>query len=122
MRNIAYVAASRGREDIEVFVESVADRSQIQNRSGDRKAAVEMAFEPDQNDRRAEVKQLFRHLQRVRAAKELAEHAQTVDLCRQAAERLSPPRTKNTPWTCKKTPSEASRRPPGAPQITPGVI
>jgi hypothetical protein len=29
-----------------VFVESIADRSQIQNRTGDRKAAVEMALEP----------------------------------------------------------------------------
>jgi hypothetical protein len=89
-QKIAYVAASRGREDIEVFVESVADLSQIQNRTGDRKAAVEMAFEPDQNDRRAELKRLFRHLQRVRAAKETVEHAQTVDLCRQAAETLEP--------------------------------
>jgi hypothetical protein len=35
-QKIAYVAASRGREDIEVFVESIADLSQIQNRSGGR--------------------------------------------------------------------------------------
>ena len=49
------MAASRGREDIEVFVDSVADLSQIQNRSGDRKAAVEMEFEPDRHDRRPEV-------------------------------------------------------------------
>jgi len=84
------VACSRGREDIEVFVESVADLSQIQNRTGERKAAVEMAIEPDQNDRRAEVKRLFRHLQRVCAAREPVEHAQTVALCRQAAETLQP--------------------------------
>jgi hypothetical protein len=89
-RKIAYVACSRGREDIEVFVESVADLSQIQNRSGDRKAAVGVAFEPDQNDRRAELKRLFRHLQRIRAAKEPVEHVRTVDLCRQAAETLTP--------------------------------
>jgi hypothetical protein len=37
---IAYVTCSRGREDIEAFVESVADLSQIQNRTGDRNAAV----------------------------------------------------------------------------------
>jgi hypothetical protein len=43
-QKIAYVAASRGREGIEAFVESVADLSQIQNRSGDGKAAVEMAL------------------------------------------------------------------------------
>ena len=87
----ADVAASRrGLEDIELFVESVADRSQVQNWSGDRKAAVEMAFEPDQNDRRAEVKRLFRHLQRIRVAKETVEQARTVDLCRQAAETLEP--------------------------------
>lgn len=87
---IAYVAASRGREDIEAFVESMADLSQVQNRTGDRKAAVEVAFEPAQNDWRAEVKRLFRHLQRVRAAKETVEHTRTVDLCRQAAETLGP--------------------------------
>ena len=87
---IAYMAASRGREDIEAFVESVANLSQVQNRSGGCKAAVGMAFEPDQNDRRAELKQPFRHLERIRAAKETVEHAQTVDLCRQAAEALEP--------------------------------
>ena len=41
---------------------------QIQNRIGDRKAAVEMAFE-DQLGERAEVKWLFRHLQRIRSVK-----------------------------------------------------
>jgi hypothetical protein len=87
-----------------------ADLSQIQNRSGDRKAAVGMAFGPDQNDRRAEVKRLFRHLQRVRAAKEPVEHAQTVDLCRQAAETLEPGQeTKSTPWTFNKAPSGTLR-------------
>jgi hypothetical protein len=35
-QKVAYVACSRGREDIEVFVESVADPSKIQNRSGGR--------------------------------------------------------------------------------------
>jgi hypothetical protein len=90
-QKIAYVACSRGREDIEVFVESVADLSQIQNRTGDRKAAVEMAFEPDQNDRRAEVKQLFRQLQRVRSrTAEPAEPKRVVELCRQASEALEP--------------------------------
>jgi tRNA U34 5-carboxymethylaminomethyl modifying GTPase MnmE/TrmE len=70
-------------------MESVADLSQIQNRSGDCKAAVEMAFE-DGLGGRAEMKRLFRHLQRLRAAKETVEHARTVDLCRQAAESLEP--------------------------------
>jgi len=87
-QKIAYVAASRGREDIEVFVESVADLSQIQNRTGDRKAVVEMAFEDGLGDR-AEAKRLFRHLQRLRAAKaERAEPERAMDLCRQAAEPL----------------------------------
>jgi hypothetical protein len=88
-QKIAYGAASRGREDIEVFVESIADLSQIQNRTGDRKAAVEMACENRLGDR-AEVKELFRHLQRLRAAKEPVEHVRTVDLCRQADEALKP--------------------------------
>jgi hypothetical protein len=92
-QKIAYVAASRGREGIEAFVESVADLSQIQNRNGDRKAAVEMAFE-DRLDDRDEMKWLFRHLQRIRAAKETGEHARTVDLCRQAAETLEPSKVK----------------------------
>jgi hypothetical protein len=67
----------------------MADLSQIQNRSGNRKAAVEMAF-GDQAGGRAEAKELFRHLRRIRAAKEPVEHARTVDLCRQAAETLTP--------------------------------
>ena len=67
-QKIAYVACSRGREDIEAFVELVADLSQIQNRAGDRKAAVEMGFGASQ-DNRAQVKELFRRLQRVRAVK-----------------------------------------------------
>ena len=88
-QKIAYVAASRGREDVEVFVESVADLSQIQNRSGDRKASVGMAFEPDQNDRRAELKQPLQQLQRIRSVK--AEPPERVaNLCRQAAEALEP--------------------------------
>ena len=72
------------------MITGFADLSQIQNQTGDRKAAVGMAFEPDQNDRRAELKQPFRHLERIGAAKETVEHAQTVDLCRQAAEALEP--------------------------------
>jgi hypothetical protein len=64
--------------------------SQIQNRSGDRKAAVEMAFE-DGLGGRADVKRLFRHLQRIRAAKaEPAELERVVSLCRQVAESLEP--------------------------------
>jgi hypothetical protein len=87
-RKIAYVAASRGREDIEVFVESIADLSQIQNRSGDRKAAVEMAFGNAQGER-AEMKELFRQLQRIRAMKaKPVEPERLVNLCRQAADAL----------------------------------
>ena len=83
------MACSRGRESIEAFVESVADPSQIQNRTGNRKAAVEMAFEPDQNDRRAELKQPLQPLQRIRSVKaEPPERA--ANLCRQAAEALEP--------------------------------
>jgi hypothetical protein len=72
-RKIAYVACSRRREGIEVFAKSIADLSQIQNRTGDRKAAVKMAFE-DGLDDRAELKRLFRHLQRVRAARRAEAH------------------------------------------------
>jgi hypothetical protein len=94
-QKIAYVAASRGREDIEVFVDSVADLSPIQNRSDDRKVSVEMAFEPDQNDRRAELKQLFQRLQRIRSVKaEPPERERVVHLCRQAAQTLEPGRTR----------------------------
>jgi hypothetical protein len=68
----------------------VANLSQIQNRSGDRKAAVEMAFEDGLGDR-AEAKRLFRHLQRLRAANaERAEPERVVTLCRQTAETLEP--------------------------------
>jgi hypothetical protein len=68
-----------------VFVEAVADPSQIQDRSGDRKAAVEMAFGASRGNR-AQVKELFRQLQRVRAVKaEPAEPERVVNLCRQAA-------------------------------------
>jgi hypothetical protein len=83
------VACSRGRKGIEAFVESVADLSQIQNRTGDRKASVGMAF-GDQADGRVEAKELFCHLRRIRAAKGPVEHARTVHLCRQAAEALEP--------------------------------
>jgi DNA-binding GntR family transcriptional regulator len=62
--------------------------SQIQNRSGDRKAAVEMAFGASQGNR-AQVKELFRQLQRVRAVKaEPAEPERVVTLCRQTADDL----------------------------------
>jgi hypothetical protein len=75
---------------VEVFVESVADLPQIQNRTGDRKAAVEMAFE-DGLGGRADVKRLFRHPQQIRAAKaEPAELERVVSLCRQVAESLEP--------------------------------
>jgi hypothetical protein len=87
-QKVAYVACSRGREGIEAFVESIADPSQIQNRTGDRKAAVEMALGNSQGDR-AEVKELFRQLQRIRAMKaEAAEPKRVADLCRQVAEGL----------------------------------
>jgi hypothetical protein len=48
-----------------------------------------MAFENRLGDR-AEAKELFCHLQRIRAAKEPIEHVRTVDLCRQADEALKP--------------------------------
>jgi hypothetical protein len=40
------MTSSRGREFCEVLVESISELSQIQNRCGDRKAAMEMAFDP----------------------------------------------------------------------------
>jgi hypothetical protein len=87
-QKIAYMAASRGREDIEVFVEFIADLSQIQNQTGNRKAAMGMALGASQGDR-AQVKELFRQLQRIRAVKaEPADAERVVNLCRQAAEAL----------------------------------
>ena len=80
-----------------------------------------MAFEPDQNDRRAEVKRLFRQLQRVRTAKEAVEHAQAVDLCRQAAKTFEPGKGQTMPPTFKNTPSETPSKPSVAPRRTPGV-
>ena len=41
-KKLAYVAATRGVEDIHIFTENKADLSGIERRSGDRKAAVEM--------------------------------------------------------------------------------
>jgi ATP-dependent exoDNAse (exonuclease V) alpha subunit len=87
-QKIAYVMASRGRIDLELFVENVADLSQIQARKGDRKAATEMAIEPDQNDRQAEV-ELFRQLQRLRSnGISATDRVQAVDRCRQANEAI----------------------------------
>ena len=69
----------------------MADLSQIQNRSGDRKAAVEMVFDASPGDR-AEVKELFRQLQRARS--KAAEPERLVELCRQAAQTLEPGRAR----------------------------
>jgi hypothetical protein len=44
-KDIPYVLNSRGREDCQIYVESIADLSQIQNRSGDRKFATKMSVE-----------------------------------------------------------------------------
>jgi conjugative relaxase-like TrwC/TraI family protein len=91
-QKIAYVMASRGRIDLQLFVENTADLSQIQSRKGDRKAAVEMELAPSLDDQRPEVK-LFRKLQQLRScSKEEPDHKQTVDLCRAAAEALEPKR------------------------------
>jgi hypothetical protein len=84
-QKIAYVACSRGREDIEVFVESVADLSQIQNRTGDRKAAVELEFEPGQHDRRTHVQELFRQLQRIKTNGAEVPRERVVEMCQKVA-------------------------------------
>jgi hypothetical protein len=46
-RKIAYTMLSRGRTSLKVFVESKADLSQIDSRSGDRRSAVEMDINID---------------------------------------------------------------------------
>jgi hypothetical protein len=52
-------------------------------------------FKPDQNDRRAELKQPLQPLQRIRATKaEPAERKRVVNLCRQAVQMLEPGRAK----------------------------
>jgi hypothetical protein len=43
-KEVPYVINGRGREFCEIYVESIADLSQIQNRSGDRKFASEMGL------------------------------------------------------------------------------
>ena len=67
-RKVATVACTRGREAIELLVESIADLSQIQNRSGDRKAAVEMQIEP--GALHPELRDLTARIEQTRAGQE----------------------------------------------------
>lgn len=84
----------------------MADPSQIQNRSGDRKAAVEMAFDASPGDR-AEVKRLFRQLQRIRAVKaEPTEPERVVKLCRQAAQMLEPGKARTQAARTREAPGD----------------
>jgi hypothetical protein len=65
-------------------------RKEIQNRAGDRKETVEIAFTASQSDR-VQVKELFRQLQRIRAVKAApAEPERVVNLCRQTTQALEP--------------------------------
>ena len=41
-KEVPYVINGRGREDCQIYVESIADLSQLQNRSGERRLATEM--------------------------------------------------------------------------------
>ena len=61
---LATVASTRGREDIEILVESVADLSQIEAKSSRRKAVCEMAIEPTAQP--AEIRELLAQIERVR--------------------------------------------------------
>jgi ATP-dependent exoDNAse (exonuclease V) alpha subunit len=70
-RKVATVACTRGREAIELLVESIADLSQIQNRSGDRKAAVEMQIEP--GALHPELRNLTARIEQTRAGQEAKE-------------------------------------------------
>jgi hypothetical protein len=58
---LATVASTRGREDIEILVESVADLSQIEAKSGQRKAVCEMAIEPTAQP--AEIRELLAQIE-----------------------------------------------------------
>ncbi len=62
-QKIAYTMLSRGRTNLLVFVESKADLSQVENRTGDRKAAVEM----DMNRARlpVEISRTFERVQEI---------------------------------------------------------
>jgi AAA domain len=61
---LATVASTRGREDIEILVESVADLSQIEAKSSRRKAVCEMAIEPTAQP--AEIRELLAQIEWVR--------------------------------------------------------
>ena len=61
---LATVASTRGREDIEILVESVADLSQIEAKSSRRKAVCEMAIEPIAQP--AEIRELLAQIERAR--------------------------------------------------------
>jgi hypothetical protein len=61
---LATAASTRGREDIEILVESVADLSQIEAKSSQRKAVCEMAIEPTAQP--AEIREFLAQIEPVR--------------------------------------------------------
>jgi conjugative relaxase-like TrwC/TraI family protein len=80
---IATVACTRGREDIEILVESIADLSQIENKSSQRKAVCEMALENGSVP--ADARELLTRIEQARAgqqakAKRVAPEKHQVDL------------------------------------------
>jgi hypothetical protein len=64
-REIATVACTRGREDIEMIVESIADISQMENKSSQRRAVCEMTIEPS-HELQPELRELLTKLEAVR--------------------------------------------------------
>jgi hypothetical protein len=76
---IATVACTRGRNDIEIIVESIADIAQIENKSSQRKAVCEMALEHGALP--ADARELVTRIEQARSRSTI-EHARegTVDL------------------------------------------
>jgi conjugative relaxase-like TrwC/TraI family protein len=85
-QKVAYVGASRGVQGVTVFVESIADLSQIEDRAGDRKGVSEMDLEAGE-DPRSNVQALFARLQQIKRAADPAVREQLLkEASREGAE------------------------------------
>jgi conjugative relaxase-like TrwC/TraI family protein len=81
-QKIAYVACSRGKAGVHVFVESKADLSQVQNRTGDREAALEMPYDPRRLPER--VRDIIERVEvmRARAGRSLSDYVEAAKAAR----------------------------------------
>lgn len=76
-QKLAYVAATRGRTQIKVFVENKADLTGLQTRDGTRKAATDLEVKEYQGDDVA-VRQLLDDLERIQATRQEHEPERTI--------------------------------------------